>query len=114
MVAAKDGTFSLGPLGIGGEDDRGDEAEWRLFEHLAALEEWTGEPVDVPDRVGDEMATRIAQAALWVRALHLGRSVVRMHSRSRVGERAADGTVPVAAQTPPRDVARTPGPPADG
>lgn len=43
------------------------EDEWRLFEDLAALEEWTGRVLPMPDEISPEQANDVAQAAQWVR-----------------------------------------------
>lgn len=43
------------------------EDEWRLFEDLAVLEEWSGVTLPVPDEVTADEATRAAQAASWAR-----------------------------------------------
>jgi hypothetical protein len=43
------------------------EDEWRLFEDLAVLEEWSGATLPMPDEVTAEEATRAAQAASWAR-----------------------------------------------
>lgn len=43
------------------------EDEWRLFEDLAALEEWAGTELPMPREVSAEEATSIAQAAMWAR-----------------------------------------------
>lgn len=44
-----------------------DEDEWRLFEDLAVLEEWSGMTIPVPQAVSAEEATIAAQAASWAR-----------------------------------------------
>lgn len=44
-----------------------DEEEWRLFEDLATVEEWSGACLPVPSEVSAEDATRAAQAAGWIR-----------------------------------------------
>lgn len=44
-----------------------DEDEWRLFEDLACLEEWSGAALPMPTKVNAEEATRAAQAASWAR-----------------------------------------------
>lgn len=44
-----------------------EEDEWRLFEDLAALEEWSGASIPMPDVVTADDATRAAQAATWAR-----------------------------------------------
>ena len=43
------------------------DAEWRLFEDLATLEEWTGTALPVPETVSAEEATEAAQGAFWAR-----------------------------------------------
>lgn len=78
VIAAAAGQFRVGPLGVGGEVPAWDEVEWRLFEDLAALEEWTGEEIPVPDELDNDTATRVAQAATWVRTQRI---------RARVGGR---------------------------
>jgi len=45
-----------------------DEEEWRLFEDLAVLEEWSGMTIPMPEWVSAEDATTAAQAASWARA----------------------------------------------
>jgi hypothetical protein len=45
-----------------------DEDEWRLFEDLAALEEWSGVTIPMPRHVSAEAATIAAQAASWARS----------------------------------------------
>jgi hypothetical protein len=66
MLAAHERPVRIGPIGFGGHE-WSDEQEWRLFEDLATLEEWTGVTVPVPRELDDDTATRVAQAALWVR-----------------------------------------------
>jgi len=44
-----------------------DEDEWRLFEDLAVLEEWTGATLKMPTIVSAGEATLAAQAASWAR-----------------------------------------------
>jgi len=53
------------------------EDEWRLFEDLAAVSEWSGVPLAVPERVTAEEATRAGQAATWIRTQ---RVAGRIHS----------------------------------
>lgn len=71
LAAGGDLTFEVGsrilpPLSLdGGAWDY--EDEWRLFEDLAVLEEWSGMTLPVPEVVTAEEATRAAQAASWVR-----------------------------------------------
>jgi hypothetical protein len=43
------------------------EDEWRLFEDLAALEEWSGATIPMPGAVSADEATTAAQAASWAR-----------------------------------------------
>lgn len=43
------------------------EQEWRLFEDLATLIEWSGVDIPQPQEVNAEQATQLAQAAEWVR-----------------------------------------------
>jgi hypothetical protein len=45
----------------------GNEDEWRLFEDLAALEEWSGATIPMPEAVSADEATTAAQAASWAR-----------------------------------------------
>lgn len=60
------GTQEMPPLDLdGGPWDS--EDEWRLFEDLAAIEEWSGATIPVPAHVSAEEATRVAQAASWAR-----------------------------------------------
>jgi hypothetical protein len=65
-------TFQLGqheplpPLEVDGGPWE-DEDEWRLFEDLAVLEEWSGVPIPMPQVVSAEEATTVAQAASWAR-----------------------------------------------
>ena len=72
IAAGGELTFQMGsgdpfpPLHVeGGPWD--DEDEWRLFEDLAALEEWSGMSLGMPRAVSAEEATRAAQAASWAR-----------------------------------------------
>jgi hypothetical protein len=44
------------------------EDEWRLFEDLATLEEWSGVTLPMPDAVSAEDATAAAEAASWARS----------------------------------------------
>lgn len=44
------------------------EDEWRLFEDLATISEWSGVDLPVPDHVSSADATRAAQAAGWIRS----------------------------------------------
>ena len=44
-----------------------DEEEWRLFEDLAVLEEWSGVLMPMPEVVSATEATLAAQAASWAR-----------------------------------------------
>lgn len=57
---------ALGPIDVEG-DRWDDEDEWRLFEDLAALEEWSGVTLPMPKVVSAEEATIAAQAASWAR-----------------------------------------------
>lgn len=41
--------------------------EWRLFEDLATLSEWSGVEMEVPTAVSPEEATKASQAASWIR-----------------------------------------------
>lgn len=43
------------------------EDEWRLFEDLAVLEEWSGVTLPMPEEVSAAEATKAAQAASWAR-----------------------------------------------
>ncbi len=69
-------TFQMGnsdalpPLDVEG-DRWDDEDEWRLFEDLAALEEWSGVTLPMPKVVPEEDATIAAQAASWARTRQL-------------------------------------------
>lgn len=51
-------------VGVGAWDD---EDEWRLFEDLAVLEEWSGMSLPMPKAVTADEATLAAQAANWAR-----------------------------------------------
>lgn len=53
-----------------------DEDEWRLFEDLAVLEEWSGVTIPIPERVSAEEATVAAQAASWVRTQRIDAQIV--------------------------------------
>lgn len=48
-----------------------DEDEWRLFEDLAVLEEWSGVGIPMPAEVAASEATIAAQAASWARTQRL-------------------------------------------
>jgi hypothetical protein len=61
---------ALPPLDVEG-DRWDDEDEWRLFEDLAALEEWSGATLPMPKVVSAEEATIAAQAASWSRTQQL-------------------------------------------
>lgn len=52
-----------------------DEDEWRLFEDLATLEEWSGVGIPMPSEVSARQATIAAQAAGWVRAQQIEATV---------------------------------------
>lgn len=43
------------------------EDEWRLFEDLATLEEWSGVTIPMPEEASAEESTMAAQAASWAR-----------------------------------------------
>lgn len=62
-----EGQEPLPPLELDGGDWY-DEDEWRLFEDLAVLEEWSGVTIPIPERVSAEEATVAAQAASRVRS----------------------------------------------
>lgn len=62
-----EGREPLPPVELDGGDWR-DEEEWRLFEDLAVLEEWSGATIPMPELVSAEEATVAAQAASWVRS----------------------------------------------
>jgi hypothetical protein len=62
-----EGREPLPPVELDGGDWR-DEEEWRLFEDLAVLEEWSGTTIPMPGHVSAEEATVAAQAASWVRS----------------------------------------------
>jgi hypothetical protein len=53
-----------------------DEAEWRLFEDLAVLEEWSGVTIPMPQVVSAEDATDAAQAASWARTEQIDAHIV--------------------------------------
>lgn len=57
---------ALPPLELG-QGPWEDEDEWRLFEDLAVLEEWSGEAIPLPEAGSAEEATAAAQAASWAR-----------------------------------------------
>lgn len=69
-------TFRMGPrpalpaLEIDG-GDWADEDEWRLFEDLAVLEEWSGTTIPMPTRVSSADATAASSAASWVRSTQI-------------------------------------------
>jgi hypothetical protein len=66
-----DSDRELPPLEIPG-DDWDQENEWRLFEDLACLEEWSGITLPMPSTVSAAEATRAAQAASWTRTRQVG------------------------------------------
>ena len=51
------------------------EEEWRLFEDLATLEEWSGVTIPTPREVSAEEATTAAQAGSWVRTKQISARV---------------------------------------
>lgn len=65
-----------------------EEQEWRLFEDLATVEEWSGIDLPMPSVVTSDEATRVAQAAGWARSQRV-RSVVDGPIRFRVAEEIA-------------------------
>lgn len=69
-----DSNSELPPLAIPG-DDWDQENEWRLFEDLACLEEWSGITLPVPSSVSAAEATRAAQAASWTRTRQVTASI---------------------------------------
>ncbi len=69
-----DSDRELPPLEIPG-DDWDQENEWRLFEDLACLEEWSGITLPVPSTVSAAEATRAAQAASWTRTRQVTASI---------------------------------------
>lgn len=52
------------------------EDEWRLFEDLAVLEEWSGVTIPMPRAVSGSEATRVAQAASWARTQQIDAQVL--------------------------------------
>lgn len=73
-------TFQMGsneplpPLYVEGAD-WADEHEWRLFEDLAVLEEWSGARIPMPEAVSADEATIAAQAAGWARTQQIGAQI---------------------------------------
>ena len=65
--------------------------EWRLFEDLAALEEWSGTKLPMPREVSAEQATEIAQAAMWTRTQRIDariKGTVRFQAESALAAKA--------------------------
>lgn len=69
-----DSDRELPPLDMQG-DDWAQENEWRLFEDLACLEEWSGITLPMPSTVSAAEATRAAQAASWTRTRQVTASI---------------------------------------
>jgi hypothetical protein len=69
-----DSDLELPPMEIPG-DDWDQENEWRLFEDLACLEEWSGITLPMPNTVSAAEATRAGQAASWTRTRQVTASI---------------------------------------
>ena len=69
-----DSDRELPPLEIPG-DEWDQESEWRMFEDLACLEEWSGTTLPMPNTVSAAEVTRAAHAASWTRTRQVTASI---------------------------------------